>query len=731
MSIMMDKAFQFDLASWKWVECDSRYIMPDISELPLHVVYQFWDNEISKYRYCVWHDASQRMLEVAEIKSPDCLLDSLGNEYQGLFAVAFNHADFSAMDSVGAFGVEEAPFRWRVFQRKIGTPLLLAVDCATVPRKEKNHGHRSKNRTIVYQHSFLTSQSKYLANDSERYVPEIVYRTALEALQDDIATTLGTSPILTPWIKNTHLASSLQAFIEQPYAPNVIALKPFIGHRFDELFSHFTRDDFEILSQQFSIEPSDELREAYAYNPYTIVIYLLMRQMGISHDGLISKLFDFADSFLGVKLGRFRFDWEKKCIEIESEAGYNSPEYWVKSCMLDDAKFFISWLAEQKKTVDIKKYLFQCFIWCAQPNRLHDFFEMFHEYFSHIGQRNKDRLLNEGLTIKAIEDCEQSIAQVRMKANIARNGRTMAHLDLQVNGHNFRVIDNELWLPYICQQLHCEILTDYREKCFADNMALVSVDKGGKFVACIELHLGRYNTSTGSLKGIHGDYKLRPSRGILEAAIYWAKLHRLTIESDTLQHTECIWYDDTKFHRRNCPPRKIYSANTLDILQKMAEPDTENANAYYHALALRLQESSIPHLAMPAFLVPKTEMEYLDYVFPQGRRLFRGAMEGIAQAQYELAALYQNDRFFPPDQQRMLYWCKQAAQNGQAEAIWQMAVLSLWDKDLIQAKNWLAQLSQHAGMFGYMAKAVLYLLEENALSIKNVIGCMRGFQARG
>jgi TPR repeat protein len=163
----------------------------------------------------------------------------------------------------------------------------------------------------------------------------------------------------------------------------------------------------------------------------------------------------------------------------------------------------------------------------------------------------------------------------------------------------------------------------------------------------------------------------------------------------------------------------------------MTDPDTENANAYYHALALRLNELPIPHLAMPNFLVPKSEIEYLNYVLPQGHRIFRGAMEGIAQAQYELAVLYQNDRFFPPDHKQMLYWYNQAAKNGLAEAMWQMTVLSLLDKDLIQAKKWLARLSQHAGMFGYMSKAVSYLLDENALSIRNVIGCMRGFQSRG
>ena len=157
----MDKAFQFDLASWQWVECDSQYAMSDISELPLHVIYQFWDGKISKYRYCLWHDFSRRMFEAAEVRSPDCLIDSAGNEYRGLFAVACNYEDFSAMSTIGAFGIEDAPFRWRVFQRGIGRPLLLAADCATVPRKGKNNACRLKNRTKVYQHSFWAAQSKF------------------------------------------------------------------------------------------------------------------------------------------------------------------------------------------------------------------------------------------------------------------------------------------------------------------------------------------------------------------------------------------------------------------------------------------------------------------------------------------------------------------------------------------------------------------------------------------
>ena len=79
----------------------------------------------------------------------------------------------------------------------------------------------------------------------------------------------------------------------------------------------------------------------------------------------------------------------------------------------------------------------------------------------------------------------------------------------------------------------------------------------------------------------------------------------------------------------------------------------------------------------------------------------------------------------------MLYWYNKAAQNGLTEAMWQMAMLSLLNKDLTQAEKWLTQLSQHTGIFGYMAKAVSYLLAENALSIENIIGCMSDFQTRG
>ena len=728
---MIDKAFQFDLSSWKWVECNSKYVIPDISELPLHVIYQFWDSKNAKYRYCLWNDYSRCMLEVAEIKSPDLLIDSAGNEYYGLFTVAYNYEDLSTMNTMGAFGVEEAHFRWRVFQRKAGMPLLLALDCATVPKKTKKYGYRQKKRTIIYQYSFLTAQRKYMAYDLQTYVPDEVYLTALKALQEDIAFVSGNHPAITPWIQNTHLVSSLQALIEQPYAPNAFILRPFIGQRYNELFSQRAQDDFTILAKQFAIEPSDELREAYANNPYAIVIYLLMRQMGFSWQHITAAFFDFTDSFFGIKLHKFRYDWEKKWVEIEPKKNYYRSGAPQKSRVLDNIQFFVNWLLENKNTADVQKYLLNGLIWCNQPSKLHDFLEMFREYFPHIEQRNKERLLQEGLMLKAIDACEYSIAKMRINATIARNGRAMTHLEVQVNDHNFRVVSNEHWLPYICQQLHYRALTDYQAERFPYDIVLVSVDKGGKFVACIELCPTYRGHGTYSIKSIHGDYYLRPSKEILDATIYWAKLHRLDIESNTLQNTECIWYDDTKFHRRDCPPRKIYSSYTLDILQKMTNPNDEDANAYYHALALRLNESPIPHLAMPTFLVPKNEMEYLRYVFPQGQRIFRGAVDGIAQAQYELATFYQNGRFFPPDQKRMLYWYNQAAQNGLAEAMWQMAMLSLLDKDLTQAEKWLTQLSQHTGMFGYMAKAVSYLLAENTLSIGNIIGCMSDFQTRG
>ena len=728
---MIDKAFQFDLSSWKWVECNSLYVIPDISELPLHVIYQFWDSENSKYRYCLWNDSGCRMFEVSEIRSPDHLIDSTGNEYHGLFTVAHNYEDYSTMNTMGAFGIEEAPFRWRVFQRKAGMPLLLALDCATVPSKTRKNGYHKKKRTIIYQYSFLTTQRKYMVYDLQTYVPEAVYLTTLKALQEDIAFVSGHQPILTPWIQNTHLVSSLQALIEQPHAPNAFILRPFIGRYYNELFSQHTQNDFAILAKQFDIELADDLRLAYAENPYTIVIYLLLQQMGISGQYSTELFFQFTDSFLGIKFYKFRYDWEEKCVKIDSKKNYFSSIYEPKGRVLDDIQFFVNWLIENKNNADVINFLFQGLIRCNQLNRLHGFFELFHEYFSLIEQRNKERLLHEGLTIKTVEACEQDIARMRINSTIARNGRAVTHLEVQVNGYNFRVVSDKNWLPYICQQLHYEELTDYQAKRFPYDMVLVSIDKNGRFVACIELCPIYRGYNKYSIKSIHGDYFLRPSREILEVSIYWAKLHQLDIESDTLQNTECIWYDDTKFHRRNCPPKKIYSAYSLDVLQKMTRPNDEDSNAYYHALALRLNESPIPHLAMPTFLVQKTEIEYLQYLFPQGNRIFHGAMDGIAQAQYELAIFYQNGRFFPHDQKRMRYWFNQAAQNGLAEAIWQMAVLSLLDEDLTQTEKWLTQLSKHTGMFGYMAKAVSYLLKENALSIGNIIGCMKDFQSKG
>ena len=107
------------------------------------------------------------------------------------------------------------------------------------------------------------------------------------------------------------------------------------------------------------------------------------------------------------------------------------------------------------------------------------------------------------------------------------------------------------------------------------------------------------------------------------------------------------------------------------------------------------------------------------------------AFDGNAQSQYELAVLYGNDRFFSPNRERMLYWYEQAAENGLPEAMWQMAVLKMLDKDYDEVEKRLKKLSEQSGMFGYMAKAVSYLLEKNALSIENIMGCMENFQSRG
>lgn len=730
---MIDIAFQFDLSIWKWVECNPKYVMPDISEIELNVVYQFWDNDNLKHRLGIWNKSLNRMLEVTEIKSADRLMDSAGREYNGLFTVVYNYADFSKMDTILPVSIEDAPFRWRIFQREMGMPLLLAQDLASIPIKFYKTSRHLKNITKIYGHSFLPAKNRYLSGYEGQYIPNTVYQAALNALQNDLAQSFGKEPAITPWIKSSHLVSSLCAVIEKPYAPNSMTLQKFIGKEFDEMFPRFEQDDFAAITKKFDINPPKKMREAYLENPFVIVIYLLFIQMGITNYDLISSFFIFSRSIFGIEFNEFEYNWEKRCVEVKAKSYYDYSYHYSNhkytDNRLDNIKFFIDWLITEKNPAEAYKNLWLCMINCNDCDEITDFLKDFRDYFNEISPDIKYRLLLEGLTPNTIKASEQNIIKTKIYARAVLMGRSNKHLDIQINGYNFRVVDNAGYLPYISLQLHCEALTEYSTDKY-DNIFFVSVDKGGKFVALIELSTTRYGRNY-VVTSIRGDYFLKPSKEIMDATVYWIHLNRLDAVSDTLRKNECIWYDDSKFHRSECPPKKIYMAYTLDVLLKMTLPKGENADAYYHALALRLNETPLPHLDMPYFLTPKSEIEYLKYVFPKGYRLIQGAFDGNAQSQYELAVLYGNDRFFSPNRERMLYWYEQAAENGLPEAMWQMAVLKMLDKDYDEVEKRLKKLSEQSGMFGYMAKAVSYLLEKNALSIENIMGCMENFQSRG
>lgn len=727
---MLDKAFQFDITKWQWVECSIEYVILDVSKIPLHVVYQFWDKDNLKYRYAIWDNDNKCMIEVTAGKTPDSLIDNTGKNHRGLFAVVYNYAEFSQINTIETTFLKDMPFRWRIFQRKQGMPLLLAVDCVTMDRATKRNGYRQKNIITDYQYSFLIAQNKYIVNNSDRYVPPPVYKIVLEAMQEDIIVWKGKSPTFTAEIKHNYTTNGLMAVFEKPYAPLVVFLKPFIGERFNELFHRETKNDFDILTRVFNIKPLSELRTDYEENPYSIVIYLLMRQFGFTDYNHIRRFFYFSKSIFGIELSTFRYDWKNKRIKLKD---YHYSYYRRKNFNhgLEDIKFFIKWLIREQNDEYAANYMWRALMMCTEQYKLSNFLSLFRNYFDIIDNKIKERLLREGLTIHLMGVLERNVAKKKIYDSIKSNGRAQNNrLNVVINDYNFYVLCGEESLSHIIRELHHEELTEYSLDNVGD-IFLVSISKGGKFVACIEMRPCYYDRRRFFVNSIYGDYHLKPAKEILDAAVYWTKLYRLDVGSDILKKTECIWYDDSKFCRHKSDILFLYNRLSLDLLQPLINIPDEYADAYYHTLALRLNESDIPKLSMPSFLIPKSELEYLMYVFPQGENIFKAAIKGVARAQYELAIFYQNGRFFPSDLERMHYWFEKSAQGGLSEAMWQMAVFSILGNDLDKAQIWLKQLSLQTGIFGCMAKIVSFLLAENALSIKNVMGCMQNFQSKG
>ena len=325
---MINRAFRYDLNSGVWVEIeDKNFIDTDIENLPVTMLVKIYNSQSNKkYVFCPKHKKFEEIILADE----NVIISENYCKFTGLTAIVdFDHEYRD---------VVYVPFRWRIFQRTLESPINIAADVAFVTAARYGVLVSWKNFYInvsiakkICVVKKIEGYRRYLENWTEYtevQIPEIVTEAAVEVLRESTKAVHGIKPTVTT---NMQSVTKILAYIERPFDLNIVLLKKFFEEfgDFDEIFPYDCKDNYKIICKLLEINPPKSLRKAYAKNPYAIIWYMLLQQLGIKDINFIQKFF-YLDGDIGKwKLKDFCFNFHSKKVYL-SEYRWRTFQYFLK-----------------------------------------------------------------------------------------------------------------------------------------------------------------------------------------------------------------------------------------------------------------------------------------------------------------------------------------------------------------------------------------------------------------
>ena len=657
--VRLDMAFRCDEELGEWVPCtEVREIHAPIEELPCVLTLPFESQdemEASKvYVLCPQH----RRLEEVEQRLPHGVRSVCGCEICGLSS--FEISDWSPGQSKPVY----IPFRWRLFQRTPDGPLNVAADVAEIRCERAGVRLRWHNFALSawavrrrWEFTRLLVDGKWQpwTTCTDVFMPPNVVDLVFEALTEGIYRRYGIRPSVLSSMTGEKM---LTAYIERPFDIHIVYLKGFLAEvvkNFDEMFPYEETNPYPILCQCLGIRPPKSLRRAYTYNPYAIIWYMLLRQLGLQEVSLMQPFLDMEYDFADMSICEFYFDPKTQRVERHEE---DERRLWQA------LEYHARWLCEQKGEKALAEFLLRKYVWGVIRQCHREILLKFQRYGAQLSEAVKQLLLSEGMTryvcdaiaweVEAITSGDEP-QRILYKPEILR-------YECCVNGYDFRLIHHTDELAPIGIALH-NCLASYRDCVIEKESIIIAVRRGKRYVACIEVE------QSGCIVQALGKCNQRLKGRILAICRAWAQCVGLSVDVD---HLDVLDGDEEAANFMEelvitaIPYRRAMEEVAPEELETLPEEEIEAG--YYCLLGEYLARSVRCAVTAPTWMRFRGEMEYLMYVFPRGERLYRAALDGSVEAARVLGLLYQRGRPMPCDVGRALYWLSWAAERGDDEA---------------------------------------------------------------
>ena len=554
---MIDTAFRYNNTAKKWMECeDETLIRTDVEKLPFVLVVEYIDKkdylqedsdpEKDRFVFCPRHRRLEKIAQAGEVyidgpqdrsklqlirlskePAPGEIISVLGcrfSEQSGLFAVA----QLAQYWWWGSEPFVYVPVRWRLFQREPGQPLTIAGDVAKVqPAVGESISIRWVNVAYsvnIASKKMVVTQSKILKGWEEKGndIPDEVVKAAMELLRSETELDSGLKPSDLSKMKGH---GKIESFIERPFDLNIVYLKTFFREfahgDFESLFPYEQKDNYRKICELLEIRPPQSLRKAYTFNPYAIVWYMYLTQLGVSDINLIRPFFDLKERILHIPLNEFCFSPTSRQVRRTKESTSAADAEKLKW-----VEFYARWMLEQGGEKRFLRWLNEASSGTPPTNWQWDTLRGLFRYCGLLSPVIKERLLKDGLTryVHNIIAWEVTVATSRWTNVGLEYPKEILAYECRINDYEFHIVRETFHLTHLGHMMKNCVAT-YRQAVLDHKSIIVAVQHENKYVACIELQ--SHNVIVQAL-GVC-DHLL--TGDVLLVCRFWAKRNGLTVKA--------------------------------------------------------------------------------------------------------------------------------------------------------------------------------------------------------
>lgn len=480
-------------------------------------------------------------------------------------------------------------------------------------------------REKFYKWKNITTTS-YLKNHIS--LPKIVINGILDSLKSILVMSFGYKPSTVGFDSSL---KSLYAFMERPLDYRISLLHSFIGPSFKNKFSYDEPDNFSILCKYLKIKPTKGLKRAYTFKYSAIIMHKIAEYIGFKDNNAIRLFYD-KDSILHIKTNEAHYigNWFNEKL--------SGLKMYVQLCIEQKGEM---WTAKRILSINSNMYIEDILRLCVQCK---DFFDK--DIIYALLNWNFDKELHDYLVEIVNERVDNSDDDYRIEYSPEE-----LKLECVINGYEFALVHYTSEFYWIGKSLS-NCVGGYKNDVKNGFCKIITISKNNQYVAAIELVDDIvYQALAKCNQPLSGDVRMVFGK--------WKEINKLAIKEEPWGCTH-DWLDDINLEGQDFV---IESRPYKKSLGEMSWKELVDLEAdrikprYYQVLGKRLlEDKEFPKISAPSWKQFKNELEYLEYHFPEGYRIYEAAYEGVSEAQRVLSDMYIYGSHIPLNIKYGMYW---------------------------------------------------------------------------